>query len=298
MYVRPKPTCLRPGPQKCDHFVRYEGSMTVIGLNTTALMMFLRVYALYPRHYGILAFVLLVFAIELGVNAWLLSHGAAVRHNTPIHACTMIFDDSVKRFSSASAYLPLLYDTVVVLLTLNRTLSHIRKRTASKIMRVLLRDGLLYYSVIFAINLVLTIMIAAAPPGLQNVTAQLTVAMMSRITLHLKKQGRLNTVTSDDKWSIQTIGQSLGGFFPSQLRFARTNKGATGSAGNHHPNPEVTVTIEELVTRDDDLSPESDLDDTDRSKGGSSILPHHFEHHPGRDDGAKRAEWHEMHSMR
>lgn len=125
---------------------------------------------------------------------------------------------------------------------------------------------------------------------------------MSRITLHLKKQGRLNTVTSDDKWSIQTIGQSLGGFFPSQLRFARSNGGTTGSAGNRHPNPEVTVTIEELVTRDDDgtTSPESDLDDTDQSKGGSSILPHHLEHpsHPERDTDAKRTEWHEMHRMR
>ena len=50
-----------------------------------------------------------------------------------------------KHFSSASAYLPLLYDTVVVLLTIYRTVGQIRQRTAGKIMRVLLRDGLLYY---------------------------------------------------------------------------------------------------------------------------------------------------------
>lgn len=57
-------------------------------------------------------------------------------------------------------------------------------------MKVMLRDGLLYYryvvlplsvacvlslvkySVIFAINFVLTVMIAAAPPAIQNLTAQ------------------------------------------------------------------------------------------------------------------------------
>ena len=105
-----------------------------------------------------------------------------------------------KHFSSASAYLPLLYDTVVVLLTIYRTVGQIRQRTAGKIMRVLLRDGLLYYrsvwykypavshpvssltllspySVIFAINLILTLMIAFAPPGLQNVTAQYVVPL-------------------------------------------------------------------------------------------------------------------------
>jgi hypothetical protein len=49
----------------------------------------------------------------------------------------------------------------------------------------------MYYSVICSITLVLTIMIVSAPPGLKNITAQmellLTVAMMSRITLSLKK---------------------------------------------------------------------------------------------------------------
>jgi hypothetical protein len=73
-----------------------------------------------------------------------------------------------------------------------RTVPSIRHRTASHIVKVLLEDGLLYYSVIFSINLVLTLMIIFAPPGLKNITAQLelllTVAMMSRITLNLKKQ--------------------------------------------------------------------------------------------------------------
>lgn len=124
--------------------------------------------------------------------------------------------------------------------------------------------------------------------------------MMSRITLHLKKQGRLNNNVSDEKFSIQTIGQTLGGLFPSHLRFARSN-GATSSANNRGLNPEVTVTIEELVTRDDDRTAgaDSDLDEGDLSKAGSSILPHHHERSSHRrDDDVKRPEWHEMHSMR
>ena len=98
--------------------------------------------------------------------------------------------DSSGWIASASAWLPLTYDTIVLALTLNKTLGPIRRKTAGNIARVLLRDGILYYryafllglayqerlilsfSVIFAVNAVLTIMIIAAPSGLQNITAQ------------------------------------------------------------------------------------------------------------------------------
>ena len=47
--------------------------------------------------------------------------------------------------AAASAWLPLLYDTIVVILTVHRTLGPVRHKTAGKIARVLLRDGILYY---------------------------------------------------------------------------------------------------------------------------------------------------------
>lgn len=88
----------------------------------------------------------------------------ALKHTTHgDQACTMIFDDSVyvfycqhthncvtdriasKGIASASAWLPLLYDTIVLILTLKRTLGPVRNKTAGKIAQVLLRDGILYY---------------------------------------------------------------------------------------------------------------------------------------------------------
>ncbi|KAJ3532098.1 hypothetical protein NM688_g7474 [Phlebia brevispora] len=70
---------------RCQHFVRYEGSMTVIGINTTALMMLLRVYAMYSTRLRVVAGVAALFLVELGVNAWLLAHGTAVIHHRSIH---------------------------------------------------------------------------------------------------------------------------------------------------------------------------------------------------------------------
>ncbi|KIK98972.1 hypothetical protein PAXRUDRAFT_823252 [Paxillus rubicundulus Ve08.2h10] len=177
----------------CKHFVKYEGAMTTIGIQIAGLMMFLRIRAMYYNKRAVVWSVMLVFLVWVGVNAWLLTHGTAVNHALGIHSCSMVFDDSLHRnIASASAWLPLTYDTLIFVLVLNKTKPALQQETAGHIIRTLYADGIMYYSLIFVINLILTIMIAHAPVGLQNITAQLelllTVAMMSRITLNLRKQ--------------------------------------------------------------------------------------------------------------
>jgi hypothetical protein len=181
--------------ESCKHFVRFEGAMTMIGINIVGLMMLVRIYALYHRQPWVVRSVAALLLVEIGVYAWLLSTGIAVSHAPGTNSCTMIFGESNRLASTASAWLPLLYDTVVVALTLRKTLPSIKGRNQGQstmyVMKRLLEDGLLYYGVIFAVTATLTIMIAVAPAGLKNVVAQLelliTVTMMSRITLNLMK---------------------------------------------------------------------------------------------------------------
>ncbi|KAG7096252.1 hypothetical protein E1B28_003700 [Marasmius oreades] len=88
----------------------------------------------------------------------------------------MIFDarnNAESVLASSTAWLPLVYDTVVIGLTFYRTYPSIRGESRSKIAKRLLEDGLLYYSVIFSVTLALTLMIVFAPDGLKNVAAQL-----------------------------------------------------------------------------------------------------------------------------
>ena len=49
--------------------------MTVLGINTVALMMLLRVYAMYDKNRAVVGFVAVVFCLELGTNVWLLTYG-------------------------------------------------------------------------------------------------------------------------------------------------------------------------------------------------------------------------------
>ncbi|KAJ7164754.1 hypothetical protein C8R43DRAFT_1122631 [Mycena crocata] len=152
--------------------------------------------ALYPTRKWITALLSVLLVVETGINVWLISRGEPVLHNkaSGVHACSMVFDPEISSAASASAWYPLMYDSIVFALTVNRTLPAIRKKEAGFIVKKLLEDGLLYYSVIFSITFVLTFMIVGAPPGTKNICAQMeqliTVAMMSRITLSLKKAGR------------------------------------------------------------------------------------------------------------
>ena len=64
-------------PRRCRHFVKYEGATTTIGINIAALMMLLRIRALYwNENKLIVALVGAIFAAEAGTNAWLLVYGS------------------------------------------------------------------------------------------------------------------------------------------------------------------------------------------------------------------------------
>ncbi|KAI0049405.1 hypothetical protein FA95DRAFT_1677530 [Auriscalpium vulgare] len=185
--------------ESCARFVAYEGAFTMIGISVVGLMMFIRIRALYRRSWLVQGTVIVIGLAYIGVNSWLMTTHEPVFHKAfpLVDSCTMIFHPKVGSIAAASAWLPLLYDTVVVALTLYRTAGAVWTKTAGQIVRVLLQEGLLYYSVICSVTLVLTIMILGAPQGLRNVTAQLelclTITMSARITLHLKRFAHMNS---------------------------------------------------------------------------------------------------------
>ncbi|KLO12080.1 hypothetical protein SCHPADRAFT_941486 [Schizopora paradoxa] len=205
------------------------GACTIIAIEVAALMMLVRVKALYTDNTKIVWFIGSILVLETAVNTWLMTRAEAVPHEYDAYSCTMIFDPELfvifnlpyfqltnlltcllllfpytsnsGFWPSFSAWLPLIYDTLCILLTLWRCAGPLREHAAGVIVKTLVKDGAVYYSVIFCVNLVLAIMIVTAPPAIKNITAQLeqllTVTMMSRITLSLKRQAALDH-TSDE----------------------------------------------------------------------------------------------------
>ncbi|KAH7104378.1 hypothetical protein BKA62DRAFT_505116 [Auriculariales sp. MPI-PUGE-AT-0066] len=199
-------------PEVCRRYVVFEGCMTVSALGIVSLMMFLRVYALYARSLYIAVGVLSLFTFQFIVQGWLLSHAVPVVHSPGIYpaGCSMLFGDEVGVWAPASAYFPIIYDTVIFGLTLFKTVSVLRNRRNKPaqgdwIMRALLKDGALFYFVMLLSNIPLVIMIATAEPGIRNIAAQweflITVTLMCRITLSLRRE--------DAAWSIGTTATQL-----------------------------------------------------------------------------------------
>ncbi|KAG1844517.1 hypothetical protein DFJ58DRAFT_802633 [Suillus subalutaceus] len=256
----------------CRHFVRYEGAMTAIGIEIVGLMMLLRVIAMY-RHQRA-AIVLAVFYFWLGLQYSFFAHDNLTHVFT---ACTMVFNSYVSSetlssgsIASASAWLPLLYDTYVFGLTLHRTLPSIRNKETSHVIRTLFADGLLYYSAICTVNLVLTIMIIRAQEGVKNIAAQLEllltisgqqVTMMSRITLNLRKEASygpsrlhlqaesiimstLNHAISTPSGGVVVLNRLPSQSVPSAARVGSSSRARSGSTSSL-PSPVQAITFAE-----------------------------------------------------
>jgi len=205
-------------PVMCAHFVRYEGVMHAFEIYIVGLMMMLRVKALYPGNKWIPWLLSFYVAIEASVTSYLLVHGIPVIHNpsSGVEACTMIFDETISDVASSSfAWLPLLYDSVILGMTLNRTIPATRGHRAGVLIKQIFRDGILYFVVIFGLAFTLTFMIIFAPAGIKNISAQMeqliTVAMMSRITLNLKKAGTQKTTIAINSHGFEEIPLSTFG---------------------------------------------------------------------------------------
>ncbi|KAF8509969.1 hypothetical protein JB92DRAFT_3097556 [Gautieria morchelliformis] len=203
---------LNNGFFSCRHFVVYEGIMVFAGVAIASLMMAFRVVAVYQGNRHVLALISFLFLAMVGIHIWLLTTTGPVIH-PGIHGCSMLFGQGSHRIGgwvSATAWSPLVYDTAVVILIVLRTQYIVRSKVAGRVVTTLIRDGLLYFSVIVAVNIVLAVMIVRAPDGLKNSSAQfqllMTVTMMSRITLNL----RANTDPDQANGFNSTISTFIG----------------------------------------------------------------------------------------
>ncbi|XP_006462413.1 hypothetical protein AGABI2DRAFT_119270 [Agaricus bisporus var. bisporus H97] len=134
-----------------------------------------------------------VLLVEFVMNTWLLTKGGPVPLGL---GCEMIYVGVSQAVASSSAWLPLLFDTLAFLLIFWATFNKEMPGNATfpgqfNVYKRMLEDGLLYYCPILFVTLSLSLMISFSEPGSQNLVAQLeliiTVTMMSRITINLKK---------------------------------------------------------------------------------------------------------------
>jgi len=171
----------------CDNYAFFEGASSVTLIAVCQLVMILRVYALYGRSIPIAIFLMILWAAQITVSAIGLHTGYRVPLPPMLVGCILAGNSTI--FPSLWVS-PLITDSCIFILTLWRTRQYLKDSGLAPTIYIFVRDGALYFLVIFAANLMNTLIYFLAPLDLRALGASfsqlITSIMISRLVLNLR----------------------------------------------------------------------------------------------------------------
>ncbi|KAJ3506860.1 hypothetical protein NLJ89_g6630 [Agrocybe chaxingu] len=188
----------------CRRFVKFEGAGTIILVAICQLVMILRVYAIYERAIWILAFLLTLLAAQISISAVGINLGFPVPLPAPLAGSTSVFP--------------------------------------ALIITVLIRDGVMYFFVIFLTNLMNTVIYFQVEEDLKAIGASflqlITSVMISRLILNLKGVP-IHSLPDQNPHATRTLvhyrsGGRIANFRDDKAFFVLGNLG--GNLGPSHDN--------------------------------------------------------------
>ncbi|KAF7776826.1 hypothetical protein Agabi119p4_5219 [Agaricus bisporus var. burnettii] len=174
--------------RSCPRFVHFEGASTVSLVAIGQLIMILRVFALYERSFRVLAFLMILWLLQIIISSIGLRTGFPVPLPPGLTGCILI--GSSPLFPSLWIS-PLVTDSAIFILTLYRTKRYYEGfASTSPTIVILVRDGSLYFLLIFLVNLMNVLIYFIAEPDFKALGASfsqlLTCTMISRLVLNLR----------------------------------------------------------------------------------------------------------------
>ncbi|KAF7782902.1 hypothetical protein Agabi119p4_2278 [Agaricus bisporus var. burnettii] len=181
----------------CDKYVLFEGICTVALVAVGQVIMILRVVAIYRGSKRIFTFLSIVLTGQIIISIVGLKDGFAVPLPPGLVGCILTGSNTL--FPSVWIA-PLVTDSFIFLLTIYRTKENIRTLFTSvsngatsvtdRAVTILLRDGLMYYFLIFLANLMNCLIYFIAEPDIKPIGASfsqlLTCTVISRLVLNLR----------------------------------------------------------------------------------------------------------------
>ncbi|THH07899.1 hypothetical protein EW146_g9171 [Bondarzewia mesenterica] len=134
----------------------------------------------------------------------------------PYHICIFISTLTVTPWVEAFLCIGLSFDGLVFLtiLTITMKASRAQEFEIGRVMKVIQRDGIVYFSVLFSSNLVWLLLLLHARPGLKFMHNQISSIMINRITLNLKRASLKQSIVP---WGIRTFEEHDKGSTSSTL---------------------------------------------------------------------------------
>jgi len=200
LFVNILPAFTKAMCERLQFVTPFAGSITLT--NTSNFIIALRVYALYNRSKALAAFFALYLIGELGVTLWVYATPSLELLSLPgpesdtgslaLHTCSAITSPKLSALQSASfQFMQTAFDSCALALIMWRTFREsLQTNSIHGIKRVILKHGILYYIVVFSLNLAWAIMVVTATDGIKYVMAgpvlALTPMAANRLTLSLR----------------------------------------------------------------------------------------------------------------
>ncbi|KAF8482251.1 hypothetical protein JB92DRAFT_3036451 [Gautieria morchelliformis] len=200
--------CLVPTGSFCNTVGPLQfANFTVVGIASSILLL-LRVYALYNRHKWTLGYLSSIVVIQLAVSTFVYAfpgHGPLPMPSIDLpvfQGCLYLPSSSL----NAPFVLELTYDVSIVALIMakswkERSLNGLMDQGG--ILRMIVKDGIIYFLVIFSTMFIWLCMILFAPLGLKLVNSGLISIMINRLTINLHRSMKGNRGTSLTPSAVQ-----------------------------------------------------------------------------------------------
>ncbi|KAF9455369.1 hypothetical protein BDZ94DRAFT_1327603 [Collybia nuda] len=174
--------------------------------------MILRTYALYGQSRFILIPLIALWLLQLTLSSIAMHIGFALSLPPGFVGCVLTGSNML---SPALWVTPLITDSAIFLLTIWRTRNFIKEHKNTPTIYIFLRDGVMYFFVIFLANLLNTLICFLAVDDLKSVGASfsqlITATMISRLVLNLRSTGIAldGEATDPQMTSIKFMRQTL-----------------------------------------------------------------------------------------
>jgi len=182
---------IRRGPLRrlCKAWLPFAGTYSFVCVSLVQCVFAIRIYALYRAKKVILIVFGLFLAGELALMAFFINHTTALPNPPGVTGCAG--GGAFGSRGAAAFWGPsVLFDVVVFAMTVYKSYVTIKHSRSFGVLGILLRDGSLYFAVIFFVNMVNIFTLIFAPLDLiavnANLATTLPVVITTRLILNLK----------------------------------------------------------------------------------------------------------------
>ncbi|KAH6885523.1 hypothetical protein BKA70DRAFT_1337670 [Coprinopsis sp. MPI-PUGE-AT-0042] len=177
----------------CDRYILFPEVSKIFTCTVIGIIFVLRVRAIYNCSTSITCFAITALVAEIAIKIWAFTDGERLHLPEGIVGCILVGKHHKRFVFSWIAELG--FDSIIFFLTLWRTwvLYRIQKVRPMSLLSLVVRDGVVYFAVIFLANVATVALFLAAPPDLKAMNASfstiITSLMVSRLVLNLKEVG-------------------------------------------------------------------------------------------------------------